>query len=223
MRNQLLAIVGASFVLAACTTDPYTGAPKVANTTLGTGLGAAVGAAAGYLYADAKDKSGDSKRKAILIGAGIGALSGGGIGLYMDNQEAELRQQLQGTGVSVTRNGDEIILNMPSNVTFGSDQDAIQSQFFPVLNSVAIVVKKYNKTLIDVKGHTDSSGEFDYNMALSQRRALAVANYLSQQGQIDGRRFAVAGFGETQPIADNISEAGKAQNRRVEIKLQPLT
>lgn len=223
MRKELIALLGAGFVLTACTTDPFTGAPKVANTTLGTGLGAAVGAAAGYLYADAKDKSGSSKRKAILVGAGIGALSGGGIGLYMDKQEAELRQQLQGTGVSVTRNGDQIILNMPSNVTFGTDQSAIQSQFLPVLNSVALVVKKYNKTLIDVKGHTDSSGDFDYNQSLSEQRALSVANYLSQQGQIDGRRFAVAGFGETQPIADNTSEGGKAQNRRVEIQLAPLT
>lgn len=223
MRKELIALLGAGAVLAACTTDPYTGAPKVANTTIGTGLGAAVGAAAGYLYADAKDKTGSSKRKAILVGAGIGALSGGGVGLYMDKQEAELRQQLQGTGVSVTRNGDQIILNMPSNVTFGSDQSAIQSQFYPVLNSVALVVKKYNQTLIDVKGHTDSSGDFDYNQRLSEQRALSVANYLSQQGQIDGRRFAVAGFGETQPVADNTTEAGKAQNRRVEIQLAPLT
>ena len=140
----------------------------------------------------------------------------------MDRNEAELRAQLQGTGVSVTRVGDRIVLNMPSDITFATDQDTVKSQFYPVLNSVALVLKKYNQTIVDVYGHTDSTGDDTYNYNLSQRRALAVANYLSSQG-VDSRRFAVTGFGETRPVADNGSPAGRALNRRVEIQLSPLT
>jgi len=147
---------------------------------------------------------------------------GAAIGNYMDRQEAELRAQLQGTGVSVTRNGDNIILNMPSNITFDTDQDAVKSQFYPTLNSVAIVLRKFNQSLVDIYGHTDSTGSASYNQQLSQRRAQSVANYLGSQG-IDQRRFAVVGYGDTQPIASNSTEAGRAQNRRVEIQISPLT
>jgi outer membrane protein OmpA-like peptidoglycan-associated protein len=140
----------------------------------------------------------------------------------MDQNEAELRRQLEGTGVSVTRVGDRIVLNMPSDITFATDQDSIKSQFYPVLNSVALVLKKFNQTIVDVYGHTDSTGDDTYNYNLSQRRALSVANYLSGQG-VDSRRFAVTGFGETKPIASNNTPAGRALNRRVEIQLSPLT
>jgi outer membrane protein OmpA-like peptidoglycan-associated protein len=157
-----------------------------------------------------------------VIGAGIGALAGGTIGNFMDRQESELRAQLQGTGVSVTRQGDLIILNMPSNITFGTDQDAVRGEFYPTLNSVSLVLKKYNQTLIDVYGHTDSTGDDNYNLGLSQRRATSVANYLASQG-VDGRRFYITGYGESQPVADNGSEQGRALNRRVEIRLSPIT
>jgi outer membrane protein OmpA-like peptidoglycan-associated protein len=140
----------------------------------------------------------------------------------MDQTEAELRGQLRATGVSVTRVGNQIILNMPSDVTFGSDQDQVMASFYPTLNSVALVLKKYNRTVVDVFGHTDSTGNDNYNFELSQRRALSVANYLSAQG-VDSRRFAVTGFGETRPIASNATDSGRAQNRRVEIQLTPLT
>ncbi|MER2634494.1 MAG: OmpA family protein, partial [Rhizobiaceae bacterium] len=133
-----------------------------------------------------------------------------------------LRDQLQGTGVSVTRAGDRIILNMPSNITFNTDQDAVKSGFYPTLNSVALVLNKFNRTIVDVYGHTDSTGSASYNMDLSQRRALSVANYLNAQG-VDSRRFAVTGYGASQPVASNATEAGRAQNRRVEIQLSPLT
>ena len=122
----------------------------------------------------------------------------------------------------LTRSGDQIILNMPSDITFAVDQDAVKPSFYQVLNSVALVLQKYKQTLVDVYGHTDSSGDDNYNFDLSQRRALAVANYLSAQG-VDSRRFAVTGFGETKPIASNATAAGKAANRRVEIQLSPLT
>lgn len=215
-------LLAASVALASCssTTDPLTGKPQVNNTAAGAGIGAAVGALGGLLIA--KDKSGSDKRKAALIGAGVGALVGGGVGNYMDRQEQELRQQLLNTGVSVTRNGNEIILNMPSNVTFATDQDALNAQFYPVLNAVAIVLNKYPRTLLDVDGHTDSVGDELYNQGLSERRAVSVARYLNSQ-QVDSRRLRIIGFGETRPIADNASESGRAANRRVEVRISPLT
>lgn len=209
-----------SFGLAGCLTtqDAFTGQSKVSRAAKGTGIGAAGGALAGALIGKA---SGNTRRGA-LIGAGIGGLTGGGVGLYLDRQEAELRQQLQGTGVSVTRNGDQIILNLPSNVTFASGADQVEPGFQPVLNSVAIVLNKYNQTIVDVVGHTDSDGDDTFNFNLSQRRATNVASYLSGQG-VDGRRFSIQGFGEQRPIATNATPEGKALNRRVEIQISPLT
>jgi outer membrane protein OmpA-like peptidoglycan-associated protein len=224
MKTKLITLGLVAGLLAGCTPtyDPVTGSQQVNRTAVGAGLGAAAGALAGLVYADAKDLGSRDQRNAILIGAGIGALGGGGVGLYMDQQEAELRQQLANTGVSVTRNGDQITLNLPSNVTFAVDADQVVEGFKPALNSVALVMRKYNQTLLDVKGHTDSTGSDSYNLDLSNRRALSVANYLSQVGQIDGRRFAVAGFGESQPVASNDTEQGRAANRRVEIQISPL-
>ncbi|MBS3652173.1 OmpA family protein [Pseudaminobacter sp. 19-2017] len=218
MRTKVVAVVAAAAFLGACTTDPYTGEQKISNTAGGVALGAGLGALAGMAVGGSKV----AQRNAVLIGAGVGALAGGAIGATMDKNEAELRAQLQGTGVSVTRVGDQIILNMPSDITFGVDQDAIRSDFYPVLNSVALVLKRYRQTLVDVYGHTDSTGSDSHNFDLSQRRALSVANYLNAQG-VDQRRFAVTGFGETRPVASNASDAGRAQNRRVEIQLSPLT
>ncbi|MBX3577994.1 MAG: OmpA family protein [Rhizobiaceae bacterium] len=214
MNRKIILGLSAAAFLAACTTDPYTGQQKVSNTAGGAALGALAGAGIGLL-------AGGDDRKNALLGAGIGALAGGAVGLYMDQQEAKLRAQLQGTGVSVTRVGDQIILNMPSNITFPTDQDQVMASFYPTLNSVALVLKEFNKTLVDVYGHTDSTGSDSYNQDLSQRRALSVANYLSSQG-VDGRRFVVTGFGETRPIASNANDGGRAQNRRVEIQLTPL-
>ncbi|MBO1039495.1 OmpA family protein [Brucella pituitosa] len=211
-----IALIGATF-LAGCTTDPYTGDQKVSNTAGGAAIGAAVGALGGLMVGG----SSRAQRNAVLIGAGIGALGGGAIGNYMDRQESELRNQLQGTGVSVTRNGDQIILNMPSAITFDTDQDQVKSQFYPTLNSVAIVLRKFNQTLVDVIGHTDSTGSASYNQGLSQRRASSVASYLGSQG-IDPRRFAVIGLGASQPVATNATPDGRAQNRRVEIQISPL-
>ena len=218
MRKTGIAALAAVMLAGACTTDPYTGEQKVSNTAGGAALGAGLGALAGLAVGGSKN----AQRNAVLIGAGVGALTGGAIGGYMDQQEAQLRRQLQGTGVSVTRVGDQIVLNMPSNITFATDQDAVKASFYATLNSVALVLKKYNRTLVDVYGHTDSVGSDGYNYDLSQRRALSVANYLSSQG-VDDRRFAVTGFGESRPIASNATGEGKAENRRVEIQLSPLT
>jgi outer membrane protein OmpA-like peptidoglycan-associated protein len=215
MKKTVLVAVATAVLVSACTTDPYTGQQKVSNTAAGAGLGAIAGAGLGLL-------AGGNDRRNALIGAGIGALAGGAIGATMDQNEAELRRQLQGTGVSVTRTGDQIILNMPSDITFNVDQDAVKAGFYPVLNSVALVLTRFRQTTVDVFGFTDSTGGEQHNFDLSQRRALAVANYLSGQG-VDPRRFAVTGFGATRPIASNATAAGRAQNRRVEIQLSPLT
>ncbi len=219
MRHAIIALTAASFLMTACSTDPFTGEQKVSNTAIGAGTGALLGTAAGALLGTTTNVK---TRKAMLIGAGIGALAGGGVGLYMDSQEAKLRDRLKGSGVSVTRNGDNIILNMPSNITFATDQSDIKPAFYDVLNSVAIVLREFNQTLVDVNGHTDSDGSDEYNEELSSRRANSVAHYLVSQ-QLDGQRFSVQGFGESHPIASNASTSGKAQNRRVEIQIVPLT
>ncbi|MCX7304546.1 MAG: OmpA family protein [Hyphomicrobiales bacterium] len=218
MTKKLIAVLAAAALLGACSTDPFTGERKVSNTAGGAALGAGLGALAGM----AVGGSSNAQRNAVLIGAGLGALAGGAIGATMDRNEADLRAELQGTGVSVTRTGDQIILNMPADITFNIDQDAVKSGFFPVLNSVAKVLIRYRQTVVDVYGFTDSTGSEQHNLDLSQRRAMSVANYLSAQG-VDSRRFAVTGFGKARPIASNATAEGRAQNRRVEIQLSPLT
>ena len=217
--THLAALAAAVAITAGCQTiDPYTGEEKTASATKGAAIGAGAGAVLGILTGD------DSKerRNRALIGAGVGALAGGAVGSYMDRQEAKLREQLQGTGVSVTRVGDEIVLNMPGNVTFQTDSSDLNPQFFAVLDSVALVLKEYDKTIVEVVGHTDSTGSAEYNQALSERRAATVASYVNARG-IDRQRILAYGRGLTQPIADNSTAAGRAQNRRVELTLSPIT
>ncbi|MBO9653959.1 MAG: OmpA family protein [Agrobacterium tumefaciens] len=215
-KIAIVALCG-TYLSACTTTDPYTGEQKMSNTAGGAGIGAVVGALGGL----AVGGSPVGRRNAALIGAGIGALAGGAIGNYMDGQEAELRAQLQGTGVSVTRRGDSIVLNMPSNITFATDQDQVIPPFYQTLDSVAIVLNKFNRTLIDINGHTDSTGSLQHNQALSERRAASVANYLGARG-VDQRRISTLGYGPSQPIASNATSDGRAQNRRVEVLISPL-
>jgi outer membrane protein OmpA-like peptidoglycan-associated protein len=217
-QRLLLTAVAATLVAGCQTVDPYTGETKTASATKGAAIGAGAGALLGILTGD------DSKerRKRALIGAGVGALAGGAVGNYMDQQEAELRQQLEGTGVSVTRVGDEIVLNMPGNVTFETNSADLKPQFFGVLDSVALVAQKYDQTVVEVSGHTDSTGSAQYNQTLSEQRAATVATYLNNRG-IDRQRILAYGRGLTQPIADNSTAAGRAMNRRVEIRLSPIT
>lgn len=217
MKRVAVLAVASTFALTACTsTDPYTGEQKTNNATIGAGLGALAGAVGGALI------GGGDWRKRALIGAGVGALAGGGIGYYMDQQEAQMRQRLAGTGVSVTRVGNDIILNMPGNVTFATASSDINANFYEVLNSVALVLEEYESTLVDIYGHTDSDGSAQYNQQLSEQRAQSVARYLQGQG-IRGDRLLVQGLGESQPIASNGTPEGKQQNRRVEIRIAPLT
>jgi outer membrane protein OmpA-like peptidoglycan-associated protein len=217
--RAVLASVVLSMGLSGCmTTDAYTGERKVNDTTKGAGIGAAVGAVAGLLTGG----NAAAHRKNALIGAGIGALAGGAVGNYMDRQESKLRSQLAGTGVSVTRVGDNITLNMPGNITFASASAELNPTFYSVLNSVNVVLKEYEKTLVEVAGHTDSKGAPDYNQKLSERRANSVAQYLEGQGLRTDRVITV-GAGETHPVATNDTAEGRQANRRVELTLTPLT
>ncbi|APZ44358.1 OmpA family protein [Acidihalobacter ferrooxydans] len=218
MKFRYLALIpavtlGASLV--GCTTNPYTGQQEVNPAAIGAGVGAVAGAVIG-------NNVGGNQRRNRNVGALLGALAGGSVGYYMDSQQNALRQQLRGTGVSVTRSGNNIILNMPGDITFPNNQYTIQSQFYPVLNSVAKVLVHYDKTLVDVAGYTSSTGTASYNMQLSRKRAASVANYLIAQG-VQPVRIQATGYGEADPIASNATAAGRAQNRRVTITLSPVT
>lgn len=206
-------------LVAGCETiNPYTGETQTSKATKGALIGAAAGAVVGLVTGD----NAVERRQNALIGAGIGALAGGGIGYYMDVQEAKLRQKMAGTGVSVTRVGDNITLNMPGNITFETASSNLNGDFFRVLDGVSEVTKEFEKTLIEVAGHTDSRGSADYNQGLSERRADAVARYLESQGVMPLRIITV-GLGEDRPVANNSTSAGQLLNRRVELTLVPIT
>jgi len=216
--HSIMTTAGLAAMLAttACTTDPNTGQRSISKAAIG-GIGGALG---GYLLGDLV--GGRSDRTEKILGAGIGAVAGAGIGAYMDAQERKLREETAGTGIDVIRDGDNLVLRMPSGITFAYDRADVQPQFQPTLNDVASVLAQYPKTYIDVFGHTDSDGADAYNQTLSERRAAAVADYLVARG-VQSARMATRGFGETQPIASNATAEGKASNRRVEIKIAPVT
>lgn len=205
--------------LSACTTlDPYTREEKTSNAAKGAAIGAAVGAVAGLITGD---DSKERKKRALILG-GVGAIAGGGVGVYMDKQEMKLRQQLENTGVSVVRDGDNITLNMPGNITFAVNSSDINSGFYEILDSVSLVLNEFNKTLVEVAGHTDSTGTTQYNQSLSERRAASVSNYLVTR-KVLSDRFITIGAGERYPVASNDTAEGRQLNRRVEINIVPLT
>jgi outer membrane protein OmpA-like peptidoglycan-associated protein len=197
-------------------TDPYTGQQKTSNTAKGAGIGAVTGAIIG-----AATSSDDDRKKGVITGAVAGAAVGGGVGYYMDRQEAALRAKLEGTGVRVVREGDSIRLVMPSNITFGVDRYEVRPEFYNTLESVALVLKEFNKTNIRIAGHTDSTGSSEYNQTLSERRAASVGQLLISQGIASGRVW-TTGYGERYAIADNSTEYGRQANRRVELELVPI-
>ncbi len=213
MRKSVLSLLLAVSLLGGCATDPYTGQSKVSKTAWGTGIGTDVGAGVGALVGG---------EKGALIGAGIGAVSGAAAGGYMDLQARKLRQELVGTGVQVAvlENG-QIQLVMPSNITFDFDSAVFKTGFNHTLDSVAKVLKEYNKTNVIVAGYTDNVGKADYNNQLSLRRAQAVADYLILRN-VSPARISVYGYGSQYPVASNATEAGRAQNRRVTITLQQI-
>lgn len=215
MKKILLA-TGIAFSLAACSINPYTGEKKTSHAVKGSTIGAAAGAVLGL----AVGKDAKSRRKYALIGAGVGGATGAGVGVYMDVQEAKLRQELEATGVSVIRDGDNIILSMPGNITFPSDSSTLNAGAKDVLSSVSKVLKEYKKTNIAVAGYTDSTGNASYNQLLSEKRARTVADTLMDFGVARDRVFA-QGFGIQNPIASNDTPEGRAENRRVELALVP--
>ena len=199
------------------TTDPYSRESKTSNTAKGAGIGALAGAVLGA----ATSSKGDRK-KGILTGALVGGAVGGGIGYYMDQQEAELRRYLEGTGVRVERHGDQIQLVMPGNITFQTGSSNLEGSFHSVLDGVGTVLKKYDQTQLNIDGHTDSVGSEESNRNLSQQRSNSVSYYLTGQG-ISAQRIRTVGYGETKPLADNSTVAGRASNRRVELWIQPIS
>jgi outer membrane protein OmpA-like peptidoglycan-associated protein len=211
------AIAAALLTTTACVTNPETGERDFQTRTA---IGAVAGAVAGYLAGDVV--GGRRDRTERIVGAGIGTIAGAAVGQYMDRQERELRRQTAGTGVVVERQGDELLLTMPSGITFAFNRFDVQPQFRPTLDQVAQTLAAYPQTLIDIYGHTDNVGSDAYNQTLSENRARSVADYLASRG-VQSERMATRGFGESQPTADNATEAGRAQNRRVEIRITPAT
>ena len=219
--NLKLAALAATLAVFTAGCATYTGQTDDPNdpnrTKRGALIGAAIGAAAGLLSGD----DAVERRQRARVGAGIGALAGGGIGAYQDRQEAELRRETAGTGIDVSRDGDVIKLNLPDGVTFDFAKYDLKPQFYPALNTIASTLKEYNQTIVEVSGHTDSVGSDAANQTLSERRANSVANYLIGQG-VQPARFEVVGMGERYPVASNDTDSGRALNRRVEIRLLPL-
>ena len=190
---------------------------KAKNPRTGALIGAGIGAVAGLLSgSDATER-----RQRALVGAGIGGLAGGSIGAYQDRQEAELRRQTAGTGIDVSRDGDVIKLNLPDGVTFDFGKAELKPQFYPALNKVASTLREYNQTIVEVSGHTDSIGSEAVNQRLSEQRAASVGNYLIGQG-LQRERFEIVGMGKRYPVASNDTDAGRALNRRVEIRVLPV-
>lgn len=211
MKKIIVMFMLVSFI-SACATDPYTGESKVSKTAWGTGIGAVAGAGIGALVGG---------KKGAAWGAGIGAAAGAGTGAYMDVQARKLRQELLNTGVQVSTENGQIRLIMPSNITFDTDSAVFKTSFNPILDSVAKVFAEYDKTNVQITGHTDSTGTLAHNQTLSQKRASAVATYLINRG-ISASRINAAGMGPSYPVASNDTAAGREQNRRVEISVIPM-
>jgi|TARA_R110002072_G_scaffold162847_1_gene315170 outer membrane protein OmpA-like peptidoglycan-associated protein len=219
IRTALITTVAALAMTACTTTDPYTGETRPNYTGRGALIGAAAGAALGYLTNTSDSQEG---RTNALIGAGIGGLAGAGIGNYMDRQETAMREAMSESGVGVRRQGNDLLLIMPGDVTFDTNSSSIKSNFYSILNDAAEVLNRYPATYVDVVGHADSTGADAYNQTLSEQRAVSVGSYLISQGVLRDR-FYIAGMGERSPIASNDTVEGRARNRRVEILIRPHT
>ncbi len=216
LKLALGSLIVALGTTACVTQDPYTGEKEVSSAT----IGAVSGAVAGVVLGNQVKGDKNTRQNARIAGAALGAAIGGGVGNYMDKQESVLRQKLQSSGVSVTRKGDQIVLNMPGNITFETAKSNLQPSFLPVLDSVGEVLKEYKDTAVEVSGHTDSRGKPEANQVLSKQRADVVAGQLRAKG-VAAARINAVGYGQSQPIADNNTEEGRAANRRVEILLTP--
>lgn len=209
--KKIVALCIIALLTSACSIDPYTGEDKVSNTAWGGMAGVASGAAIGVLAGGGKG---------ALIGAGSGAILGAGAGYYMDRQEAQLRAKLRNSGVRIQRQGDNLKLIMPGNITFASGSAKVTNSFYPILNSVAVILKEFDKSTIDIIGFTDSSGNSTSNQVLSEERANSVTTYIIRSG-VSHQRINAKGYGSRYPVASNTSVMGRSQNRRVEISIRP--
>ena len=217
MKNAILiAGLSSALVLGGCVTNPETGERGISRPAGTAAAGAGAGALLGALL------GGRNNRAETIIGAGIGAIAGGAVGSYMDKQARELKQRTAGTGIEVEQRGEEIAIKLPSGIAFDTNQATVRPDMRPALDQVAKTLASYQSTYIDVTGHTDASGGDAINQPLSERRAGAVADYLQYQG-VQRARMATKGYGAQFPVASNDSETGRAQNRRVEIRLTPVT
>ena len=217
MKNAILiAGLSSALVLGGCATNPETGERRISRPAGTAAAGAGAGALLGALL------GGRNNRAEVLIGAGVGAIAGGAVGSYMDKQARELKQRTAGTGIEVEQQGEEIAIKLPSGIAFDTNQSMVRSDMRPALDEVAKTLASYQSTFIDVTGHTDSTGGDAINQPLSERRAAAVADYLQYQG-VQRARMATKGYGAQFPVASNTSEDGRSKNRRVEIRLSPVT
>ena len=213
---QSFVVLGVAAMLAGCATDPYTGEQHITRAGTGALIGSGAGALLGALI------GGRNNRAETIIGAGIGAVAGGAVGNYMDRQEQKLRQQTANTGIEVERQGNDIVLKMPANVTFDFNSAVLKPQFRPELEDVAKTLVEFPSTFVDVMGHTDNIGSSEVNQRLSEQRAQSVAAALTAYG-VQSARIATRGYGYNVPVASNDTEEGRARNRRVEIRLSPVT
>ncbi len=214
--SKAAVILGAAALLASCATDPYTGEQRITRPATGALIGSGAGALLGALI------GGRNNRAETIIGAGIGAIAGASIGHYMDRQEQKLREQTANTGIEVERQGDDILLKMPSNVTFDFNSAVLKPEFRPELQQVAETLVEFPSTFVDVMGHTDNIGSATVNQRLSEQRAQSVAAALTAYG-VQSARIATRGYGYNVPVDSNDTEEGRARNRRVEIRLSPVT
>jgi outer membrane protein OmpA-like peptidoglycan-associated protein len=208
-RKAILAAATLAFA-AGCSQPPS----ETQRVGLGAAAGAALGAGVGLLF-------GGNDRRNALIGAGIGALAGAATGEYLNRQQRRLEQDLAGTGATVTNTGQQLVVTLPETVTFDVGSSTVKPQFLPDLTEVATSLRAEPSSFIDVIGHTDSTGSAEFNQALSQRRAQAVADLLTARG-VQRERVAAFGQGFSQPVATNDTPEGRAQNRRVEIRITPF-
>lgn len=211
MRNTLMiAAVASGLALSGCSTDPNTGQQRLNKAALGTLVGAAGGATI------SKATGGDKTGRDAAIGAALGA----GVGYYMERQAKQLEQQMAGTGVSVEQNPTtgNIDLVMPGSITFAFDDATLNSSFKPTLDKLAQTMNQYNKTTVNIAGHTDSRGTASYNQNLSRDRANSVSSYLRSRG-VSANRINIEAYGSSRPIASNNTDSGRQQNRRVELTI----
>ncbi|MGJ8694385.1 MAG: OmpA family protein [Thalassotalea sp.] len=204
LKSTIVPIISLSLIMTGCAST---------NTEKGAAIGAIAGAVLGKSTSNHKDKR-------LVWGAAIGAIAGGAIGKYMDDQENAFREELSGSGIDVIREGDNIRLVMPSNITFATNQAYISTGFHATLDAVAKVLVKFDKTLLSIEGHTDDTGSAEYNQKLSEQRAQSVQSYLVSKNII-GERLQVSGLGESAPVVANNSSSNRALNRRVEIQIIP--